>query len=166
MTAKISEFNLAQLASDDGCFDLQFRKDTRHDRTGSPTYYRWKAQFIITLPKEQVDILEKAKKTIGCGTVSKTATQARFSVQNIDDIADGVIPYFTQHKLSGNKKQDFSLWQKAVQIIYQNKRTPLSKWKKNDLLSLLQIHKASAKYKIKPKKSKWMEMAQVLVKKP
>ncbi len=180
------KFSVTQLTNEDGCFDLQFRKDTRHERTGSPTYYRWKAQFVITMPKENVKILEKVKKELGAGSVSITAGQARFSVQKVDDIVESVIPYFTRHSLSGgglskntltgnppshkasagqSKKRDFDLWQKAVTIIYQNKGIYISKWKRNDLLHLMEIHKSMAKYKIKPKKSKWMDMAQILTKK-
>lgn len=158
------KFNITNLVNSDGCFDLQFRKDTRHERTGSPTYYRWKAQFIITSPKENIKILQKAKKFINAGLVSVAKDQARFSVQKIDDIVEVVIPFFTKNKLSGNKKRDFDLWQKAANIIYHNKGTYLSKWLKNDLLHLMEIHKAMAKHKTKPRASKWMDMAKTLSK--
>ncbi|OGZ63619.1 MAG: hypothetical protein A3A98_02760 [Candidatus Staskawiczbacteria bacterium RIFCSPLOWO2_01_FULL_40_39] len=157
--------NIVTLANNDGCFDLQFRKDTRHERTNSPTYYRWKAQFVITAPKENIKILERIKKNIGCGSVSVTKGQARFSVQKIDDIVMMIIPYFNKNALADNKKKDFDLWQKAVQIIHQNKGKYLSKWKRNDLMQLIQIHTSTAKYKHKPKKAKWLEMAKTLTNK-
>ena len=153
------KFNITNLVNNDGCFDLQFRKDTRHERTGSPTYYRWKVQFIITTLKENVRTLEKTKKIFGCGNISIAQGQARFSVQKIDDMAGFIIPYFTKNPLADNKKKDFLLWQKAVHIIYQNKGIYISKWKKNDLLQLIEIHKAMAKYKKKPKPQKWQDMA-------
>ena len=96
---KREKFNVANLANSDGCFDLQFRKDTRHERIGSPTYYRWKIQFVITSPKENVKVLEKVLKEFGCGSVSVVANQARFCVQKIDDIVETVIPYFGKNKL-------------------------------------------------------------------
>ena len=43
-----SEKNIADFVSDEGCFNLQFRRDVRHKRTGSPTYYCWKAQFVLS----------------------------------------------------------------------------------------------------------------------
>lgn len=159
------KFSITTLVNEDGCFDLQFRKDTRHERTGSPTYYRWKIQFIITTPKEHIKVLQKVKKIIGCGIVSVTKGQARFSVQKIDDMVESVIPFFTKNKLAGNKKRDFELWKKAVEIIYRNKGIYLAKWRKNDLLHLMEIHKAQARYKQKPRKQKWSEMAQTLTKK-
>lgn len=159
------KFSIINLVNNDGCFDLQFRKDTRKERTNSPTYYRWKTQFVITTPKEQSKILDKAKKIIGCGSISIIKGQARFSVQKIDDIAETIIPFFNKNKLADNKKKNFDLWQKAVDIIYRNKGIYLTKWKKNDLLRLIEIHKSMAKYKQKPRKQKWQEMAYAITKK-
>lgn len=157
-------FSISNLTSSDGCFDLQFRKDTRHERTGSPTYYRWKLQFVITGPKENMPVMEKVKKELGCGDCSISKDQARFSVQNIVDIYETVVPYFKKNTLAENKKKDFQLWEKAVDIIYKNKGIYLSKWEKNDLKKLVEIHKAKTKYKQKPRSGKWMEMAQTLAK--
>lgn len=152
------------LAKTSGCFDLQFRKDTRHLRLNSPTYYRWKAQFVITLPKSQAGLLEKVKKEMACGQVHFINRQARFSVQDIDNIIACVIPFFTKHQLAEKKKKDFELWRRAVEIISRNKGKPLAGWKKNDLITLVQIHKSTMKYKIKPKQSRWVEIAQSLAK--
>src|SRR3989344_3973287 len=104
-------FNITVLANNDACFDLQFRKDTRHERTNSPTYYRWKLQFVITGPKDSIKTLEKVKKEFGCGDIFVNHNQARFSVQKIDDIYEVVVPYFRKNVLAENKKKDFELWQ-------------------------------------------------------
>lgn len=157
-------FSVVNITNNDGCFDLQFRKDTRHERTNSPTYYRWKVQFVITSLADNVKILEKVAKELRCGNVSIAKSQARFSVQKIDDIVEIVIPYFKKNMLTGNKKQDFNLWSKAVAIIYENKGKALVSWKKSDLLQLIEIQKTSAKYKNNPRHPKWLEMAQALAK--
>jgi len=159
-----NNIDVSLLASKEGCFDLQFRRDTRHERTNAPTYYRWKIQFVITGPKEKESLFKKVKDIIGCGDVCVTKDQARYSAQKIDDINNIIIPFFRKNKLDGNKKKDFELWQKAVEIIYKNKGKYLIKWKKNDLISLIEIQKSSAKYKNKPKQPKWIEMAQALTK--
>lgn len=152
------------LINESGCFDLQFRKDTRHERNGSPTYYRWKMQFIVTVPKSENSQLKKIKQELGCGQIHIVRDQARFSVQKMDDIYESVVPFFRNNKLSENKKKDFALWQKAAEIIYQNKGIYISKWKKNDLHSLIEIHKSTVKYKQKPRTPKWLEMAKTLAK--
>ncbi len=157
-----NDFNIVTLVNSDGCFDLQFRKDTRHERTNSPTYYRWKAQFVVTAPKNDVKILEKIKSEMQCGEVTISKDQARFSVQKIGDIAEIVVPFFKKNTLSGEKKKDFELWAKGVEVIQRNKGKFLATWKKNDICTLIEIHKSSAKYKTRPREPKWLEMAQTL----
>ena len=158
------KFDIVDLVNSDGCFDLQFRKDTRHERTNSPTYYRWKAQFIVTGPKEDLKILQKIKREMDCGEVSVSKDQARFSVQKISDIFETVVPFFRKNRLADKKKKDFELWAKAVEILQKNKGKPLSDWKKSELNSLIEIHKSSAKYKNRPRTSKWLDMAKTISK--
>ena len=158
------KFDIVNLTNNDGCFDLQFRKDTRHERTNSPTYYRWKAQFIITSPKDNVKVMEKIEKELDCGKVTISKDQARFSVQKIDDIVEVVIPFFRKNLLADKKKKDFDLWSKGVNIIYANKGKSLLSWKKSDLMQLIEIQKAGVKYKNKPRQPKWLEMAQTFIK--
>lgn len=162
--ANNTDFDITNLANSGACFDLQFRKDIRHERVNSPTYYRWKAQFIITGPKNSEKTMQKIKKEIGCGNINILKNQARFSVQNIDHITEFIVPFFNKNKLSGNKKKDFDLWQKAVFIIRQNKGKHISKWKKNDLFSLIEIQKSSSKYKSNPREPRWIQMAQTISK--
>jgi len=157
-------FNIIDLVNSDGCFDLQFRKDTRHERTNSPTYYRWKAQFIVTTPKNKVKDLKLLQNKLNCGTIILSQGQARFAVQKINDIANIVVPYFKKNTLSGNKKKEFDLWEKGVNVIFKNKGQQLSSWKKFDICTLIQVHKSSAKYKNKPRTPKWLEIAKSLTK--
>ena len=157
-------FSVSAIVNNDGCFDLQFRKDTRSERTNAPTYYRWKAQFVVTAKKEDIKILEKIKREIGCGEVSVSKDQARFSVQKIGDVAELVVPFFRKNQLANKKKHDFEMWSKAVEIIQKNKGKALSSWKKNELYTLIEIQKSCAKYKTRPRKCKWLDMARTLSK--
>jgi len=161
MPAK-NDFNIVTLTNNDGCFDLQFRKDSRHERTNSPTYYRWKAQFVVTCPKKNIKFLKKIQSALNCGQVGVSKDQARFSVQKISDVAGIVVPFFKKNPLSQNKKKDFALWSKAVEIIQKNKGKYLSEWKKNDICSLIEIHKSCAKYKKRASHPKWFDMAKEL----
>ena len=163
MTRK-SDINILALVNKEGCFDLQFRKDTRYERVNAPTYYRWKIQFVITGPRTKQKIFEKVKSLVGCGDVYVTKDQARYSVQKIDDINNIIVPFFRKNQLADKKKKDFELWRKAVDIVYKNKGKYLAKWKRNDLLSLIEIQKSAVKYKLKRKQPKWIEMAQTLAK--
>jgi hypothetical protein len=158
-------FSVSEIVNKDGCFDLQFRKDTRHERTNAPTYYRWKVQFVVTGPKENAKVLERIKKEMGCGEVCISKDQVRFSVQKISDISEIVVPFFKKNVLAEKKKKDFDLWAKGVEVIERNKGKHLIDWKKNDLCTLIEIHKSTAKYKVRPREPKWLEMAQNLIKK-
>ena len=89
-----NNLSVVKLANENACFDLQFRKDIRKERLDSPTYYRWKVQFIMTRPKENKKTLENIKKELNCGNVHTVKNQARFSVQNINEIENEVIPFF------------------------------------------------------------------------
>lgn len=158
------KFSVCSLVNNDGCFDLQFRKDTRHERTNSPTYYRWKAQFIVTSPKDDIKILEKIKKEMGCGKINISKEQARFSVQNISEIAGLVVPYFRKNCLADKKKKDFELWSKGVEVLQKNKGKALASWKKSEINQLIEIKKSAAKYKTRPRVLKWMDMAKTFSK--
>jgi len=158
------KFSVANLVNNGGCFDLQFRKDTRRERANSPTYYRWKAQFIVTNRKDDIKILQKIKRELGCGEVNFSKNQARFAVQKIDEITSLIVPYFRKNVLSHNKKKDFELWAKAAEIIFRNKGKALSGWKKNDLSCLIEIQKSSAKYKNRPRPLKWLSIAKAVSK--
>ncbi|MBI2054347.1 MAG: LAGLIDADG family homing endonuclease [Candidatus Staskawiczbacteria bacterium] len=158
------DLNIADLINNGGCFDLQFRKDVRHERLNSPTYYRWKIQFVITNPKENSSLLEAAKQQFDCGEISVSGGQARYSVQKIEDINNKVIPLLKKNKLTGKKSKDFELWRRASEIIFKNKGKNLASWKKNDLHSLIEIQKSSTKYKKGPKQPKWIEIARSFAK--
>jgi len=158
----MENLNIVKLVNNDGCFDLQFRKDTRRERTNSPTYYRWNAHFIVTAPKEDIKVLEKIKKELGCGQVCVAKGQARFSVQKISDITESIVPFFRKNLLADKKKKDFELWAKAVEIIQKNKGKALTTWKKSELCTLIEIHKSSAKYKTHSREPKWLGMAKTV----
>lgn len=157
-----SNQKITEIVNNNGCFDLQFRKDTRRERTNSPTYYRWKIQFAVTAPRENSGTMQKIKTAVGCGRVYLTDNQARFSAQKVSDIVGSIIPFFIKNSLAGNKKRNFELWRKAAGIIYGNKGKQISKWKKSDLFNLIEIHKAMAKYKSRSRKEKWLDMANTI----
>lgn len=161
---KKEKINILELINSSACFDLQFRQDTKKDRLNSPTYYRWKAQFIITRPLAEMESLREILSTMGCGKIHSIQNQARFSVQNIDEIKNIVIPYLQKNPLQETKKKDFDLWVKAVEIIFKNKGKNFLAWTKEDFQKLIKIQKESQKYKEKHKSLKWISTAGDLLK--
>jgi len=157
--------NIAKIANETGCFDLQFRRDIRYKRTNSPTYYCWKAQFVITGSTDKEDLLRKIQETLDCGRLHYiTGTQIRYSVQRVEDLHDKIVPFFNEHSLSGNKKKDFELWAKAIDILYQNKGKSLSLWPKDLFRQLISIQKDSQQYKSKKRRiPKWIPVAEAVL---
>ncbi len=164
MVTKNNNNNIITTVNTEGCFDLQFRKDVRHERPKAPAYYRWKIQFVITEKKANLNLLERIKNVFGCGKIYVSGNQIRYSVQNIDEINAFIVPYFKKHTLVEKKKKDFDLWAKAVEIIYKNKRKYLGSWKKDDFKKLIEIQKSIQKYKDRPKRLKWIKIADEIAK--
>ena len=119
-----------------------------------------KIKVLREIPRE----LKEIKKEMGCGEVSISKDQARVSVQKIKDISETVVPFFRKNTLTDNKKKDFELWAKGVEIIQRNKGKYLAGWKKNDICTLIEIHNSSAKYKKNARSPKWLDMAKSLSK--
>ncbi len=157
--------NIVKAINETACFDLQFRRDVRHKRTGSPVYYSWKAQFVIPGTLDKEDLLRKIQEIIGCGRLHYiTARQLRYSVQSIDDLHDKVIPFFKEYPLSGKKNSDFELWAKAIEIIYQNKGKSLSSWPKKSFSQLIDLQKSIQEYKAKRvQNAKWLPVAKTVL---
>ncbi len=156
--------NITKIVNEAGCFDLQFRRDVRHKRTGTPTYYSWKAQFVIVDSPDKEDLLKQIQNTLNCGRLHISGTQLRYSVQAIDELHNLIIPFFEKHQLSGRKKQDFELWSEAIKILYQNKGKSLNQWPKDLFQQLINIQKSTQKYKVKRAKNpKWLAIAETVL---
>lgn len=171
---ELSPYYIAGFVDGEGCFGLQFRKDIRHERPGSPTYYSWKTQFMITARKDEQNLFEKIKNFFGCGNIYKQLdTEIHYCVSNTDELSNIICPFFRKYQLQGKKKHDFMLWDEAVDIICRNKKRKVNiekghkgfsknNWDKKDLARLLQIHTDMQKYKAKrPQGLKHINMAKV-----
>lgn len=121
---KIPGDYVAGFVDGEGCFALTFRKDKQKDKpTGKiREYFYWKAQFAIVLRPDDAAILDSIKTTLGCGliTTKKKGDQVRLSVQDVRDLHNKIIPFFTRYTLRAKKLRDFILWSEAVVILYKN----------------------------------------------
>lgn len=159
MNSRLSPEYISGFVDGEGCFGFQFRKDVKHERHGSPIYYSWKAQFMITARKDEQDLFERIKEFFSCGnTYKQLDSEIHYCVSNIDDLKNIISPFFKKHQLQGKKKHDFVLWAEAINILYKNKRQKANvrkgvkgflknNWDKKDLNRLLDIHSNMQKYK-------------------
>ncbi|MDP2641560.1 MAG: LAGLIDADG family homing endonuclease [Candidatus Yanofskybacteria bacterium] len=165
---------VAGLTTGEGCFDLQFRRDVRRERNGSPIYYGWKAQYVVSLHVKDLELIKKLVEVFQCGTVhTPLSGDARFSIQDIENLFHVVVPFFREYRLYGNKQKDFELWAEAIEILYQNKTQKTHRgsrgfvrkvWQKEPFRRLLELHKLMVSYKsTRPQGYKWIKEAERFV---
>jgi|GEM_PF-494099 len=164
---------IAGFVDGEGCFDLQFRRDVRHERPNKPVYYGWKVQFAVVARDDDEELLKNLQNTLKCGAIYfARGDQVRYSVQDIENLYNIIIPFFKKYTLHGKKKKDFELWTEAVKIIYRNKRKTMNikkgirgftktNWDKKDFYRLIEIQKSMQKYKAKRVQGfKWVSIAE------
>ncbi len=156
---KLSPEYISGFVDGEGCFGFQFRKDVRHERPGAPIYYSWKVQFMITARKDEQDLFERIKEFFGCGAIYKQLdTEIHYTVTDMDELKNIIFPFFKTHQLQGKKKNDFTLWAEAVDILYKNKKQKTNTqkgvkgftktdWDEKDLHRLFEIHSNMQVYK-------------------
>lgn len=123
----------------EGCFYINYRKETKRKRKGAPIYFRWTAYFAIMLRKDDKKILEQIKHTLECGKIfSLKNGMIWYGVQDMNDIKNKIIPFFRHYPLRAKKKHDFDLWLKAAEIIYSHKKRGAD-YKSSEINKLLNI---------------------------
>lgn len=145
-----------------GCFDLQFRRDVKYNRPNKPVYYAWRAQFIVVGNSNNENLLRGIQNTLDCGRLHfVSGHKIRYSVQDVDNLYNKVLPFFKSCSLSRKKKQDFEWWAEAIEILYQNKGKTIRAWHKDDCLRIIEIQKIMQKHKSKRSPAlKWLSIAE------
>jgi len=152
-----------------GCFFINFRKEVKKNRAGSPVYFYWDIGFAILLRSDDRDVLEKIRHTLGCGIISqmKSTDAVRYAVNSIDDLAYKIVPFLNEHQLYAKKLQDFKLWEEAVEIFKRNQKLKINRiagekgfhkvdWSVEDTARMREIKKEMDKYKSGQKPWKWL----------
>ena len=145
---EINNNDLLEIINKKGIFNLQFRKEIKHNRPGKPTYHRWIAQFIVVFNKDSREKAEMIKKYLNCGKIYQEKNQTRYTIQNIDDLANIFLP-FLEKIIKGKEESEINLWIKAVKIIFSEKRKQLPSWNKKNLKDIVNIYEKIRKNKRK-----------------
>lgn len=172
VTKKLPGDYISGFVDGEGCFALKFRRDVRHDRKNTPVYFYWDIEFVIALRGDDKKILEAIQDTLGCGKISTDKKgQVRYAVNDIHDLSNKIVPFFSKYKLRAKKQYDFNLWKAALMIFIknQNNRTRLykithgtnhkpyrSNWNPNDFVQLKAIYHSMTDYKSARKPWKWL----------
>lgn len=88
--------------------------------------------FRITLHKDDRNALEYIKATLGCGRLNTERDTLVFTISQLSDIENVLIPLFEQFPLNSTKHLDYLAFKKAF-LMFLNRKT--SKLNKEDLYS-------------------------------
>ncbi len=146
---------VAGLVEGEGCFILQYRREVKRSRPGSPAYFRWLVAFAVVLRSDDAPLLELVKNTLECGSISYTRSAARFQVQDVRTLLDKVVPFFDRFLLHGKKSKDFKLWKEAVKLIAHDRFQKLSSRSIENMRRLQEIRTEMRQYKSQQPPFKW-----------
>jgi hypothetical protein len=162
---------IAGFVDGEGCFALKFQRLVRRERKNQPEYFYWDVEFAIVLRADDGEILERIRETIRCGRISfGKNSQVRYSVNDILDLTEKVVPFFELYSLQAKKRKDFELWREAVSIVRRTQRMSVNRqkgqkgfsktiWAENDIRRLVEIHKSMKPYKSNCNEWKWLDRA-------
>lgn len=121
---------LAGYVDGEGCFVLRCRRDVKHNRLDRKIreYFYWGVEFVVVTRADDEELLVSVQNTLGCGKIShqKARNLSRFSVQNLKDLYQKIVPFFEKYRLVGKKRLDFDLWCEAVRLIYSHRGISLN----------------------------------------
>lgn len=125
MTDVITPENISGFVVGEGCFYVEFGKDTKY-----LLGVRVRPSFTVELAEDDRDILHAMQKTIGCGSVyhldygryqkyhqKKWKKHVKYKVSNIADIATKLIPFFQKNPLFGKKAKAFHFFELIVRKV-------------------------------------------------
>ena len=106
------------LIDGEGCFSVSFSLRKKLS-TGIET----RPSFSLSLNQRDLDLLKEVHTYFKCGGIrfSKSDRTYKYEVRNIRDIQKSIIPHIDRFPLHGSKSNDFDLFKKICEKIYQNK---------------------------------------------
>ena len=111
---------LAGFTDGEGCFFL----GTRPRRYKNKVYNIHFGIFTIGVRRDDAAILYKIRDFLGCGAVTIAGRMSTYRVSRTQHLNDILVPFFQQYGLHSKKKRDFSIWQKAINLLERVRRRP------------------------------------------
>lgn len=122
MNSKLNPYYLTGLVDGEGCFCVSFNKhgDNRTEV---------RLLFEIELREDDKEILERVKKTLGCGNIyylkyeryKKWRPHYKYKVSNLKDISEKIIPFFQKYPLQAKKKHSFTIFTKVAGLMKEKR---------------------------------------------
>lgn len=108
-------YYIAGFTDGEGSFNVSVKR--RDDYTGA-----WKLSASFNISQKDRIILAKIKDVLRCGTLRERQDGVvYYEVTNIKSLQEKIIPFFERFGfLSANKKTNFSIFKKIVDLMYKN----------------------------------------------
>lgn len=109
----IDPYWLTGFVDGDGCFSVMISKSDRY-KTGGQVLIR----FYITQHTRDVSLLKSFISYFGnSGYVTVGKELSHFTVSNLSEIENKIVPHFNKYRLLGLKKSDYDDWLKIVSLV-------------------------------------------------
>jgi len=124
---------IAGLVDGEGCFHFSASNGYKNRGRGDEYYPTWRYSFVIRMEGKEEPILYEVQKVVRCGKVNKYPNSngnrkpsVAFSVENLSDLHDKVIPFFKKYLLRASKRHNFEVWSEAITKLYIIRNRPRS----------------------------------------
>ena len=139
----------AGFASGEGCFQITLIKTTSNQ-----SGYWVQLSFQLSQHTRDIELIDSIKEYLDCGqtTVYDNHNYIRYTVSNISDIMEKVLPFFEKYLIVGVKSQDYEDFKQVVLMVKDKKpwtSDPQRGFKKNP--NLKSLRRSLSKKKIKNK---------------
>ena len=105
----------------EGSFIIRVRKNSKY-KNG----WLIAPVFSITLNSKDIHILQKFKASLRVGAISKSGKDTvKFKVESHEQILKAIVPHFNKYPLISNKRADYILWERIIQLMNDKKHLTL-----------------------------------------
>ena len=97
---------------------------------------KMRAGLYIGLRKDDLPLLEKIQKFLGCGYIwtdkrenkkynsPNAKPMARLIIVDLNDLINKIVPFLDLHPLLGKKAKDFNIWKDGVKLLHDIRSRP------------------------------------------
>jgi hypothetical protein len=98
----------------EGCFFVKTSKSKTHKLGISVTL-----NFIVVQNIRDAELINSLKSILNCGsiTINEKSSIVRYTVSNLNDILEHIIPIFNKYPILGEKYKDFEDFKKVSEIM-------------------------------------------------
>ena len=108
----------------EGCFSVSIFRNMAQTKLGWQVF----PEFVVSQGEKSIASLELIKKYFDCGYIIRNnrhdnhhEAMMKYCVRSIADLREKIIPFFDQHQLKTYKRNDFKVFKKIVQIIFDKR---------------------------------------------